>query len=318
MRSCPVTVVIPTFREADNIGLVLTDLRNQTSVPAEVVIVDACSDDGTTSVAEREWSSFESLRVLWAPKALPGRGRNVGIEAAEYDIVLLADAGLRLPPDWVESLAEPILRGGADVTFGGFVPDARSATDDIMELLTACNASEVDGRQIYYPTTASLAIKRRVWLAAGRFPENLRACEDSLFFQSLFKLGNVKPAVAPKATVSWSMGAGFKYVTRKMYQGAGGEVRAGIISRKTVFLAGIYPMMLAILLTPIPILPAGPRVSRLDLLAFQSPGSQEPEDHETSVRTQAWTVGGHGDDAVGRPCRASWIRGGLHHALESA
>ncbi|MCB9883181.1 MAG: glycosyltransferase [Planctomycetes bacterium] len=247
MRAAPVSVVIPTFREVDNIGQVLRDLRDQTMPPSEVIIVDACSDDGTTGEAERMAHAFQDLRVLWAPRALPGRGRNVGIEASRHDVVLLLDAGLRIPHDWVESLAQPLLRGVADVAFGGFVPDARTAVDDVLELLTACNACEIDGRVMYYPTTASIAMRRSVWQSAGRFPEGLRACEDSVFFQRLYALGHVKPTVCPRAVVRWSMGKGFRYVTRKMFQGSQGEVRAGIISRKMVFLFGLYPMILALL-----------------------------------------------------------------------
>jgi len=106
-----VSVVVPTFNEAENIGLLVERLR--AVLPGvEVVVVDDGSPDGTAEVA----SSLPGVVVIRRPRKL-GLGSAVreGARRASADIVVVMDADLQHPPEVVPRLVEALAKCGADV-----------------------------------------------------------------------------------------------------------------------------------------------------------------------------------------------------------
>ena len=87
----------------------------------EIVVVDAGSADGTLELLR----AHGSLRLVEAPGATPGRGRNEGIRAATARIVVTLDAGSRVGPDFVAALGRAAAEG--PVAVGVSEPDARTA-----------------------------------------------------------------------------------------------------------------------------------------------------------------------------------------------
>ena len=237
--TAPVTLVVPARQEAETIGRLLDDLSQQSMQPDEIIIVDAGSTDGTREVIEARREALPGLRCLSAPGARPGRGRNLGIEDASNEIVVMTDAGLRLPVNWVEDLATPLLREEADATFGAYSTDAQGGFDLCVELLTCCNSVEAFGERAYFPTTVSLALRRDVWREAGAFPEDLAAYEDALFFQSLFRL-DLRGQLARRAVARWSMGRGVFNLLRKTWRNGRAESEAGIVTRRSIFVLGVF------------------------------------------------------------------------------
>ena len=104
-----VSVVVPALNEAAGIGAVLESVLGQAG-PAEVLVVDGGSTDGTPEVAARA-----GVRVL---EALRGRARQMaaGAAAAQGDALLFLHADTRLPPGALaavrEALADPAVAGG--------------------------------------------------------------------------------------------------------------------------------------------------------------------------------------------------------------
>src|SRR6476620_10427787 len=121
-----VSLILTVRNEVANLPSLLDGVLAQTLRPAEIVIADGGSTDGTPGVA-RSYMDRLPLRLLDLPGANISEGRNAAIRAAAYDLVAVTDAGVRLDPRWLEMLVQPLLRDAADVSSGFFVADPHTA-----------------------------------------------------------------------------------------------------------------------------------------------------------------------------------------------
>jgi glycosyltransferase involved in cell wall biosynthesis len=90
------SVVVPALNEEGRLGSLLSDLAGQTREADETIVVDAGSEDGTVSVAERP-----GVRVL-AGSPPVANGRNLGGKSATGDVLIFLDADVRLPKGFLE------------------------------------------------------------------------------------------------------------------------------------------------------------------------------------------------------------------------
>ncbi len=121
MRNPSISIVIPTYKEADNIERLVRGINGamqDLSHKYEIVIVDDSSEDG-----------IEAL-VLMLSKELPIRikirraERDLsasvidGFKIAIGDILVVMDADLSHPPDKLPELIIPIIEGKCDISIG--------------------------------------------------------------------------------------------------------------------------------------------------------------------------------------------------------
>jgi glycosyltransferase involved in cell wall biosynthesis len=107
-----VSVIIPTYNEAQAIGRVLADLPAH--VVTEVLVVDSNSTDGTPEIAQRM-----GARVLREPRRGYGRACLTGIDATNHpDVVVFLDGDYSDRPAELPLLLGPIIDGRADITLG--------------------------------------------------------------------------------------------------------------------------------------------------------------------------------------------------------
>ena len=99
-----ISVVIPTWNEADYLGDLLTSLANQTYEPLEFIIADWNSTDETREVA----ASF-GAKVVDVLERGVGPARNVGAAAATGEFLLFIDADNIFEPTLVEDLMVELL-----------------------------------------------------------------------------------------------------------------------------------------------------------------------------------------------------------------
>ena len=86
----------------------------------ELVIVDDCSDDGTSAVIQELSQKFSDEIVVVLHEKNFGKGAAVrtAIEKMTGDVTIIQDADLEYHPDEYPQLIEPILKKRADVVFG--------------------------------------------------------------------------------------------------------------------------------------------------------------------------------------------------------
>ena len=92
----PLSIVMPTFNEAQGLSQTLAELH----WVDEVIVVDGGSTDETTTIARRA-----GARVLVVPGVTIGAQRNAGIAAARHPWILALDADERVTDELRASLA---------------------------------------------------------------------------------------------------------------------------------------------------------------------------------------------------------------------
>jgi len=93
-RPLDVSVIIPAYQAAETLGRALSSVAAQTAAPAEVIVVDDGSSDGTADVAETFRAVFAHCRfvVLTQSNQGPGAARNAALQAATCKYVAFLDA----------------------------------------------------------------------------------------------------------------------------------------------------------------------------------------------------------------------------------
>ncbi len=127
-----VSVIVPTYREAENLPRLLPrllDTFTQADLCGEVLIVDDNSDDGTPEACK---PFIETGRVrLMVRKDERGLSSAVlhGIKSASGPIIVVMDADLSHPPEAIPRLVDA-LEQGADMVLGSRYVAGGSTSDE--------------------------------------------------------------------------------------------------------------------------------------------------------------------------------------------
>ncbi|MDQ6693807.1 MAG: glycosyltransferase [Chloroflexota bacterium] len=189
-KMVPVSLVMTVRNEAATIGRLLESVSMQNVLPSEIVIADGGSTDGTQRiVTEMSRTMQMPIALIEQPGANISRGRNIAIDRAQYDIIAVTDAGVRLDADWLEKLVEPLLTSSdVDVSSGFFVADPQTAFETALGA-TILPAVEDVRPGTFLPSSRSVAFRKSAWRAVDGYPEWLDYCEDLVFDQDLKKKG---------------------------------------------------------------------------------------------------------------------------------
>ncbi|MCX4527755.1 MULTISPECIES: glycosyltransferase family 2 protein [unclassified Streptomyces] len=160
-----VTLIIPTFNEAANVGELLRRLAGSlpAHLPCEVLFVDDSTDD-TPAVIEKAASACPfPVAVLHRDTPEGGLGGAVveGIRRAAGDWIVVMDADLQHPPHLVPELVGEGERTGADLVVASrYIPGGSRA-----------------GLAGSYRVAVS---RGATWLTKGLFPRALRGISDPM------------------------------------------------------------------------------------------------------------------------------------------
>lgn len=103
------SVIIPTYNEAANIGRLVAELRRAALPEAvEILVVDAGSSDGTAAAARAAGAT-----VLQSPGAGRATQMNYGATHARGDHFYFVHADVRIHPDYVATIGQAVARGYA-------------------------------------------------------------------------------------------------------------------------------------------------------------------------------------------------------------
>lgn len=108
-----ISVVIPTFRDGDELQRALTSVQNQTLQPSQIIVADDCSMDGNAEKICKA-SSLKGIELIALEKNVgPGGARNAGIAASREMFIAFLDADDEWHPEKLERQMAVMLEPGA-------------------------------------------------------------------------------------------------------------------------------------------------------------------------------------------------------------
>ena len=235
-------VVVPVLDEEESLPDLLGDLAAQEPPVEEIVVVDAGSTDGTPALLRAEAERFPALRIVQAPGAPPGRGRNEGISAAAAERFVTLDAGSRVGPGFVAALAAAA--GDHRVAVGVSEPDARTAFERASGWFTVRAFKPADqpgpiAGELLPAGRSGLCFTRAAWESAGGYPPDLPWGEDKLFARALRRAG-LELVVVPEAVVRWRPRGSLREIYRQYRNYGRGDALARLDRQNELVTFGIY------------------------------------------------------------------------------
>lgn len=179
-----ISCIIPVFNGEAFVGEALDSIFAQTLLPAEVIVVDDGSGDGTADVVRRFGGR---VRYLRQENAGPAAARNRGVEAASGGLITFLDAD----DVWLEEklarqaqifAKRPELEILLTHVRNFWVEELRAEEESMQD--HPLTAPALPG----YVTQAMMA-RRHVFDTIGPFNEDLRVGEDTDWFLRAFDRG---------------------------------------------------------------------------------------------------------------------------------
>jgi GT2 family glycosyltransferase len=172
-----VSVVVCAYNAADTLDECLASLMDVRYPDYEVILVNDGSRDATGVIGRR----YPKVRVIDIPNGGLSAARNVGMHAADGEIVAYTDADVRVDPDWLTYLVQPFLTGDY-IGSGG--PNIVPPDDDWVAQCVARAPGGpthvlLDDRVAEHVPGCNMAFRREALMAVGGFnPVYLRAGDD--------------------------------------------------------------------------------------------------------------------------------------------
>lgn len=205
-----VSVILCTANRAASLKgtlAALASVRVPRDCPAELLVVDNGSTDGTAEVVRGAVLPDLPCRLLVEPERGLSRARNRGVAEARGAALLFLDDDVRPGREWLAGMAEPILGGRAHAVAGG-VTIAPHLERPWMTARHRAWLAATDGIDFENPQNligANMAVAREVFDRFASFDVELGAGalgfgEESLLVLELMEAG-YRIAGAPHATV---------------------------------------------------------------------------------------------------------------------
>jgi glycosyltransferase involved in cell wall biosynthesis len=221
-----VSIVIPTYNEERDIRATIEALLRLNYPDIEVIIVDDSTDETPTIIREYAARGVRMLRQK-TPEGRCG-ARNLGIRNASGEIIVVLNADVLLPPDFILHILSHYREGADYVLVKSLVANPQSVYARFIE---------AEGRYCYDNSdaiewTEGFSCRREAILAAGLFPVGyptpMHAGEDGHVGQQLNKLGYkkvidrsivVRHFAPSRLGAFWAqqVGRGFGIIESKLY-----------------------------------------------------------------------------------------------------
>lgn len=222
------SLVLTVLNEARGLHTFLDSLSAQSTLPAEIVIVDGGSADDTVAILS-SWAAPDgcTVTVLVESGASISEGRNIAVSQASYDRILVTDGGTTMHSEWVERMLGAFDSPESPHVVGGFFePVGQTLIERTIAFAVTPELREIDGAT-FLPSSRSLAFVREAWERVGGYPEWLDYCEDLVFDMNMKKAGFAF-AFVPDAIVTWSARSSIRSFMKQYFRYARGDGKASL------------------------------------------------------------------------------------------
>lgn len=211
----PLSVVVLTKDEAQNIGECLDAVLAQLGPRDEAIVIDSASKDKTVAICERyAVENPGRVRMHAFPENVSfGAARNAGIAMAKTDVIVFVSADAVPEEGWLDALRAAL--ENADVVYGR----QRHAppTSNIATVARGLRYHHFELKKHVLPETYASNVNaayRRIAFETIRFDDELPGSED-VAFAKLARFAGLRIAYAPSAVVRHKDVASMKGEWRK-------------------------------------------------------------------------------------------------------
>nr|WP_315855454.1 glycosyltransferase family A protein [Rubinisphaera sp. JC750] len=192
------SVVMPVFNRQSTVAQSLDSIANQTWPPAEVIVVDDGSTDGTCDIVER----YDFVTLLRQQNAGPGSARNRGIEIAKGEYIAFLDSDdvwfpwtLQRYAEVIELNDRPAIVTGSQTLFTD-ATELAVVSESVLNVLAFPDYLS-SGEQWLWHGVSSFVIRRDVLVEAGGFAEGRINGEDAELLMRLGTAGGFVHVASP-------------------------------------------------------------------------------------------------------------------------
>lgn len=195
-----ISIVVPVRNEGRHIESTLRQLLEQ-EYPGEweILVVDGESTDDTAARVQQIAAKHPRVRLLSNPKRLSSAARNIGIEHARGEVLLVVDGHCEISDcKLLENVSAAFVRSGA-ACLGRPQPLNISNATPMQRAIALARSNRLGhhpdsfiyaGEEHFVPAhSVAVAYRREVFEKVGRFDERFDACEDVEFNHRIDKTG---------------------------------------------------------------------------------------------------------------------------------
>lgn len=179
------SVIVRTYNESRFIGKVLNQIRSQSNIEVEIILVDNNSEDDTVNIAK----PFVD-HIVTIDKFRPGAAINLGIRSSKFDrFAIISGHCVPVGLDWLSKLLSPFdTHPEIAGVYGRQVPTSFSSPYDKRDLWTTFGAENKLQTVDPFFHNANSALTREIW-EKQPFSEIATNVEDRIWAKQILKSG---------------------------------------------------------------------------------------------------------------------------------
>lgn len=188
-----ISVIIPVYKVENNIKKCIESIQSQTYYNWELILVDDESPDNSGLICDEMSNGDLRIKVFHVKNGGPSYARNFGLKYASGEYVCFVDSDDWVEFTYLEHLYNGLQKKGNGLVVGGHVRDEasnsriRSVGDKVYEK-NAFHQIFEEQKIVHWGYTVAKLYNLNIIKQRGlKFSENIKYCEDLLFFLEYWK-----------------------------------------------------------------------------------------------------------------------------------